>query len=154
VAETLYFDTCALNRLTDDQSQARVRDEALAVEHVLDMIVAGTVRWIASTAVHVELSDNPDHTKRSEMIPLLDFAAVQVEPTATMLHQVAVLQAQGLDTFDALHLAVCEELAVDSLLTVDDRFIRRASRRARPIVTEVLNPIDWLQRRQAWLPKP
>jgi hypothetical protein len=31
----LYLDACCLNRLTDDQSQSRVRNEAETVERIL-----------------------------------------------------------------------------------------------------------------------
>jgi hypothetical protein len=37
----VYFDTCALNRPFDDQSQPRIRLETEAVEHVLRAVDEG-----------------------------------------------------------------------------------------------------------------
>ena len=39
----VYLDACCLNRLTDDQSQARIRDEAAAVENILRLVRDGEV---------------------------------------------------------------------------------------------------------------
>jgi predicted nucleic acid-binding protein len=150
----IYLDTCVLNRLTDDQSQPRIHAEALATEQVLDLVVAGDLRWIASTALRVELSRNPDAAKRAEMLPLLDFASTELKPTLEMIKLAIVLETEGFGAFDALHLAVCEQAGIEVLLSVDDRFMRKAARRAAPVATSVLNPIDWLQRRATWLPKP
>jgi hypothetical protein len=51
----IYLDTCALNRLTDDQTQPRILAEAKALERILDMVSSGKVRWISSSAVRAEL---------------------------------------------------------------------------------------------------
>ena len=40
----IYLDTCALNRLTDDQTQPRILAEAKALERILDMVSSGKVR--------------------------------------------------------------------------------------------------------------
>ncbi len=63
------------------------------------------------------------------------------------------LQASGIGDFDALHLAIAEEAQVAVLLSVDDRFIKRAARRPAPNLTLVENPVDWCRRRQPWLIK-
>jgi hypothetical protein len=39
----VYLDACCLSRLTDDQSQARIREEAEAIERVLAGVRRGTV---------------------------------------------------------------------------------------------------------------
>jgi hypothetical protein len=56
----VYLDACALNRLTDDQSQARIRTESEAVQQVLSLILMGKVEWKASRTLEVELIRNPD----------------------------------------------------------------------------------------------
>jgi predicted nucleic acid-binding protein len=55
---------------------------------------------------------------------------------------------------DAIHLAMAHEAEVDFLITTDDRFIRLAERRLLDYRTKVVNPIDWMQRRQPWLLQP
>jgi hypothetical protein len=45
----VYLDTCAINRLTDDPSQVRIRLEAEAVEFFFRQLRGGRVSWIASS---------------------------------------------------------------------------------------------------------
>lgn len=149
----IYFDTCALNRLTDDLSQPRVRAESDAVLHTLELVSGSDIRWLTSDFLQLEVLRNPDPIKRAETLPLLTLASGQITSTPEMFSLASSVQAEGFDALDALHLAACEIAAIDFLLTVDDRFIRRASRRSRTYVTEVLNPIDWIPRRGAWQPK-
>ena len=52
----VYFDTCALNRPFDDQSQARIRLEAEAVEHLIGAVDEGRAasRLEPASAVQVK----------------------------------------------------------------------------------------------------
>lgn len=148
---TVYFDTCALNRLGDDQSQVRIRTEAQAVERMLHLAATGKIRWLASTALHLELSRNPDPIKRADSLSLLPLAADLVSTSPSTFQRARTLQSEGFGVFDALHLAICEENQIDALITVDDRFLRRASVRSRNTRPDVVNPVDWLQGREKWL---
>ena len=47
----IYLDACCLNRLNDDQSQHRIREEAEAVELILRRMHSGEVQWISSEAL-------------------------------------------------------------------------------------------------------
>lgn len=50
----IYLDVCALNRLTDDQSQPRIRSEAEAVEKVFYLAWKGEAEWVASIVLEAE----------------------------------------------------------------------------------------------------
>ena len=136
-------------RLTDDPGQPRVRAEADALEHILALVDANSVRWITSAAVRAELSRNPNEDKREQSLPLLRFAEEELPWSDAILRRGAALRQQGFASFDALHLAFCLHAGLDYLLTVDDRFLRRASRLAPNQSTQTLNPIHWLARRTA-----
>jgi hypothetical protein len=56
----LYLDACCLSRLTDDQTQVRIREEAEAVERILDLVRTGKSEWVSSVAVALEVAGNPD----------------------------------------------------------------------------------------------
>ena len=146
----IYLDTCALNRLTDDQSQPRIRAEAQAVERILDLVTAGEIHWIASSAMRAELQRNPNAAKREVSIALLAFASEFAEPGNSTYQRALSLATEGYGPFDALHLALAEDAHADSLLTVDDRLIVRAARTRANRLPSVLNPLDWLQRRSTW----
>jgi hypothetical protein len=47
----IYLDGCCLNRLTDDQSQPRIRQEAVAVQAILRLVRDGEASWVSSAAL-------------------------------------------------------------------------------------------------------
>ena len=62
----VYLDACCLARLTDDQSQPRIRREAEAVERVLFLVRHGSVVLISSEALRDEIGRNPSDERRLE----------------------------------------------------------------------------------------
>ena len=52
----IYLDGCCLNRLTDDQSQKRVREEAEAVEGFLRVVETGGATWVGSRVLEMEIA--------------------------------------------------------------------------------------------------
>jgi len=139
----LYLDSCCLNRLTDDQSQARIRQEAEAVEAILGLVREGKATWVSSTVVEIEINRNPDADRRHEVAALLAFAEEVVVPRSRSAERAAFLQKLGFDPFDALHLACAEQGQADVFLTTDDDLIRRAGRCSKELRTRVGNPVSW-----------
>ncbi len=155
MAETIYIDTCALNRLTDDQSQPRVRLEADAMARIFDLVAAGRLIWLASTVLQFEINRNPDPVRREDNLKLLSNATNTFAPDRTTLERATSLAADGLTYFDALHLAIAEDHGADWLITTDDRFLNLARTQLKMKRPEVINPVNWIERRQTWLlPQP
>ena len=152
MSTTIYLDTCALNRLTDSHAQSRVSSEADAVLEILDLAAKDEVVWMVSDFLISELSKNPDPLRRAQTFPLLQLASGHTLTSPPVFARASELQSHGILGVDALHLAACEHSAIESLITVDDRLIARASRRPKPAVTHVIHPIDWLQRWKTWRP--
>ncbi len=67
----IYLDACCLSRLTDDQSQPRVRAEAEAVEQIMRMVRKGLATWVSSVVLNIEVSRNPDPERRRDAETLL-----------------------------------------------------------------------------------
>ena len=147
--DTIYLDTCALNRLTDDHSQPRVRDEAHAVARILNAVALAKVEWVGSSAVRAELERNSDIIRRVDNLRVLSGANRIITPTEVTIAR-ARLFSSTLAVLDALHLALCEQAGADWLLTTDDRFIRQSAR-INLLRPHVINPVEWVQRRQPWL---
>lgn len=141
----LYLDACSLNRLTDDQSQARIREEAEAVEAIFRLVRTGKAAWVSSTALEIEISRNPDADRRHDVAVLLALANEVVVPQLGTAERATFLQKLGFDPFDALHLACAEGAKADVFLTTDDALIRRAGRQINEIRTRVMNPVSWYQ---------
>ena len=91
------MDACCLNRLTDDQSQLRVREEAEAIEHILGMVRQGRATWVSSTILDLEISRNPDQERRNDVNSLLVLASEVVWPKTE--------DAEGPQSFRSLALA-------------------------------------------------
>ncbi len=145
----IYLDACCLSRLTDDQGQPRIRQEAEAVELIFRWMQVGAVQWISSQALVEEIHKNPQPDRRAEDAALLGFASQTVELTDEVVARAKELQTVGYTPFDALHLACAESARADVLLTTDDRFIKRASRGDGLPRVDVRNPLSWSQEQQS-----
>jgi predicted nucleic acid-binding protein len=141
----IYLDACCLNRLTDDQSQLRIAEEAEAVEQILRLLRAKTLEWLSSTALKAETSNNPDAERRYEVEVLLSLATDTIPLDSQIIQRAMELEAVGYGAFDALHLASAEAGIAEVLLTTDDRFIKRAARAVGSPRVRVLNPVEWLR---------
>ena len=141
----IYLDACALNRLTDDQSQSRIQTEAEAVERVLHLVWSGEAEWKASIVLEAEIRRNPNGAARNDALKLISLAGELLRPNRVSIERAGTLEALGYGAFDALHLACAEQAAVDVLLTTDDRFIKQVGRRLGKPTIRVLNPVNWVQ---------
>jgi predicted nucleic acid-binding protein len=145
----IYLDACCLNRLTDDQSQPRIVEEAEAVEQILRLLRAKTVEWLSSTALKAETSNNPDAERKYEVEVLLSLATTTIPLDSQIIQRAEELEAVGYGAFDALHLSSAEAGIAEVLLTTDDRFIKRAARAVGSPRVRVLNPVEWLREQSA-----
>jgi predicted nucleic acid-binding protein len=139
----IYLDACCLNRLTDNQTQPRVRQEAEAIEHLLKRMLVGEIQWISSDALIDEIDRNPDVERRLENAALLAAASASIEVDDFIARRATDLQMAGYGAYDAMHLACAEAAQVDALLTTDDGFIRKASRQDGNPLVAVMNPLSW-----------
>ena len=132
-----------MNRLTDDQSQARIRNEAEAVEGILRLVCEGRATWVSSAALEIEIGRNPDADRRRDVAALLAFSNEVVVPRRRSAERAAFLQKLGFGVFDALHLASAEHGQADVFLTTDDGLLRRAARYGNELRIRVQNPVSW-----------
>ena len=139
------LDSCALNRLTDSPRHLRIHQEAEAVEHILELIRAGSLEWIASSVLRWELGRNPDPINRGVALRLLQSAQHMQAPGPMTMRRARYFKSCGFGALDALHLALAEEAKVDRFLTVDDRFFRLIQRRLGNPAVIAVNPLTWWQ---------
>ena len=122
----IYLDTSALNRIFDDQSQARIYLESASMELIFLLIVNQTVEIVSSEALKFETDNNPYSDRRLfiEMVleKATDFQILNEEILARAEEIEAIMNIKGMDS---LHLASAEKLGVDYFITCDDRMIKR-----------------------------
>ena len=141
----IYLDACCLSRLTDDQSQQRIREEASAIEQIFEQIHLGACRLISSEALQLEVSRNPSTERRLEAEGLLASASETIAIGTTELARAKFLERVGYGAYDAVHLAAAEAGNADVLLSTDDKFLRQAARRTGSPRVPVQNPVSWIQ---------
>ena len=141
----IYLDTCCLNRLFNDQTQARIRQETEAVKVILARFFTAQWQWLTSTVLMNEISKTPNKTLRAEMEVLLDLADQNVTVKITEIARGTQLELLGFKWLDALHIACAESGRADIFLTTDDRMLRRAKRFRLQLRVRVENPYTWLE---------
>jgi predicted nucleic acid-binding protein len=123
----LYLDNSALNRPFDDQSQARIWLETLALSLILGLIESGEAGCVCSPIHLLENSRNPLAVRRHWVSECLRRARRRVQLSDAILNRATSLEASGIKPLDALHAACAEAAGATHLLTCDDRLVRRYS---------------------------
>ncbi|MEM6837045.1 MAG: PIN domain-containing protein [Cyanobacteria bacterium P01_C01_bin.120] len=104
-----------------------------------------TANWtlVSSTAIESEIDQTPDPIKRQRLIDSLAIASKHVIVTESIMVRASDLKMFGFKAFDALHIACAESAGVDTLLTTDDRLLRKAISQRVDISVRVANPVMW-----------
>jgi len=138
------LDVCCLKRPFDSQEQALVRLDTEAVMAILSLEQADIV-LLRTPAQLLENALNPVQWRREavELWLLQDIAELVAE--RELMNRTGELMELGFKGFDALHLACAEAVGADVLLTVDERFLRRARAQATDLRVRVISPITFIQ---------
>lgn len=122
----VYLDTSALNRIFDDQSQARIYLESVSMEVIFLLIENKIIDIVSSDALVFETNNNPYSDRRAFIEKVLEKAT-----SFQSLNQEILTRSEEMETsmkikgVDALHLACAEALKVDDFITSDDKLIKR-----------------------------
>jgi hypothetical protein len=98
--ERVYLDICSLKRPFDDQSQPRVREEAMAVAAIVTRAEAGEIALVRSPAHLVENDANPREDRRLAAALWIDGAAVDVPLDADVEARAGEIAALGFGPLD------------------------------------------------------
>ena len=124
----VYLDMCCLKRPFDDQSDARIQLESLAVDTILQMCGAGQHELVTSDALRFENSRNPNAQRREFAEASLALASQDQPHSVAVEQRAAVWQNAGVGLLDALHLASAEVASAEVFATCDDVLLKRAAR--------------------------
>ena len=102
----IYLDTSALNRIFDDQSQARIYLESVSMELIFLLIVNQTVSIVSSEALKFETDNNPYSERRFFIDKVLENATKFQSLNAEILARAEEIEAtMNIKGMDSLHLA-------------------------------------------------
>ena len=134
----IYLDNCCMNRLFDDQSDRRIRFESEAVKVILSLCEQR--RWHNVARFEVEQIPDEDRRKKLQLISGQPEDVITIDRAISS--RAKEFEEEGIQAFDALHLA-CAEDGADVFLTVDDNLLKQALR-IEDLKIPVSNPVVWL----------
>ncbi len=127
-SKAAYLDVSTLSRPFDDQSQLRVRVETESIQLILSNIRQKIIRMISSPVHDAEIEAINDTEERNALQRLLSELGHRPNFDLQKARQRADdFTAHNVGVADAAHLSFAEQAEAD-LVTVDDRFIKRAKR--------------------------
>lgn len=144
----LYVDICCLKRPFDSQEQALVRLEAEAVATILSL-PPERVTFVRTPAQILENRLNPVRWRREAVAIWLHSVPAVVLDERELERRTAEIIALGFKSFDAFHVASAEACA-DVLITVDERFRKKAERLDPPLRVRVTSPLVVAQEVLEW----
>jgi predicted nucleic acid-binding protein len=136
---SIYIDSSAWNRKSDEQVHSRVREETIAVDRIIQLIMNGELRLVFSQALQEEMTRHPDIARGAASI-----AKEYIKRSPEIDQRATQLQRIGLGNYDALHIACAEAAGADLLITTDDQMIKKAQRAG--VHVRLVNPVEWLRR--------
>ncbi|AMA10685.1 PIN domain-containing protein [Picosynechococcus sp. PCC 73109] len=121
----VYLDTSVLNRVFDDQAQARIALETQALRMILQVVEMGDVELVNSSVLEFEAQKNPYPARQRWVRSCLALAKVYVPMSREIIARGKALEEVGVKAVDALHVASAEAVGCDYFLACDDRLLRR-----------------------------
>jgi len=142
----IYLDVCCLNRPFDDQSQDRVHLEAEAVITVIERCQKGKWRLVSSEVIDLEVSKIPDQDRKNKVTLLTFSHRDYITIDQNIVKRASELEAHGIFSYDALHIACAEHGKADVFLTTDDALLKKIKQIKVDIKLKlkVENPLRWL----------
>ncbi len=139
----IYLDNCVFNRPFDDQSQIKIKLETEAKLYIQAQIKQQHVVLVWLYILELENAHNPFVERRRTIVQWQALAHLDISNTATVLQKAHSVQALGLKSKDALHIACAIEAAADYFITTDALIIKKLQGFSE---IQVVNPLDFIDR--------
>lgn len=148
----MYFDMNVYNRVFDDQSQMRIRFEAMAIDILFELIEKGQHTLVWSFILEYENNRNPFIDRKAHIDSISSLCKEIIEPDKGIKATAkSIMEKSNAKERDALHLACAIHNKCDYFITCDDRFIRTINNSEyllKNIIGDIklYNPIDFLRK--------
>ena len=121
----IYLDNCCFNRPFDDQSQIRVRLEAEAKLKIQEEIRSGYLQLAWSYILDYENEKNPYQERKERIKSWKKYAVSDIQESSELLEAATLLNQQGIQKIDCLHIACAILSRCKYFLTTDDGILQR-----------------------------
>lgn len=121
----IYLDSSALNRIFDDQTQARIYLEASSMLLIFALIEEWSVDIVSSSVLLYENSLNPYDDRRVFVHSVLTKAKVFQIVNGKIVKRAQEIESEGIRGLDSLHLACAEASETDFFITCDDKIFKK-----------------------------
>ena len=121
----IYLDNCCFNRPFDDQSQFRIRLEAEAKLKIQDEIRSGNIDLVWSYVLDYENSKNPFKERKNQIHEWRMLSVTIVQANDKIIKFSNHFKGEGIQKFDALHIACAINSGCEYLLTTDDKVLNK-----------------------------
>lgn len=138
----VYLDNCCYNRPFDDQFQPRIALETQAKMYVQSLIKKGEIELATSFMLKYENSKN-SYIKKKNIIDsfMNDYSDVYIgkQLEERLSQMVDEIEATGVKSADATHIACAILAECDYMLTTDDRLLRYKNEKIK-----IVNPTEFV----------
>ena len=139
----IYLDNCCYGRSFDDQKQARINAETLAIIKIQDKIIDNEIELATSFILHYENGNKSDDNQKNSIDKFYrtyrkTYIGVEFVDKLKILADKII--SGGIKEKDAYHVASAILAECDYFITVDDRLLKH---RSDKIV--LINPIDFVK---------
>jgi hypothetical protein len=141
----IYFDLCALKRVFDDQSQARIALESSAMIALFQMIHENIITLLSSDALTIENNRNPNFIRKKFIASLLSISDKHIKNSNLIEQNALFYFDKGILLLDALHLTFAEFGKANYFCTCDDKFLVKSKKISKFKEMKIVNPLELIQ---------
>ncbi len=140
----VYLDENCFQRGFDDQTQPRIKMEAIACQDIIQRSEAGELDLVWSFMHLDETLQCPFPERKVAILRLSAICKIRIGPADDIYHLAVKFQNEnGLSAKDALHLSCALYAKSAVFLTCDTKIIKRIKRLEN---IEIMNPIDYIRK--------
>lgn len=141
----IYLDNCVFNRPFDNQSQIRIKLETEAKFYIQDQIKQQHIVLAWSYILELENARNPFLERRRAIFKWQSLAEIDISETESVLQKAHSVQALGLKSKDALHIACAVAAGADYFITTDDLIVKKLRDFSELKVVDPITFIDCME---------
>ena len=137
----IYLDNCCFNRPFDDQKQIRIHIETEAKLFIQGKVLADEFQLAWSYILDYENAANPFPERKESIANWKKRAIVNTDETHNLLELARQLNANGIKSKDALHIASSVVMQCDYFITTDLFLIKKLANFEE---INVVSPVDFI----------